>query len=54
MNPSSCFPKWLLASLPRGGAGITPGADFLSARSHLAKTCFASLRCAQRPMLALP
>ena len=43
-----------MASLPRGGAGITFGADFLSARSRLAKACFASLRCAHRPMLALP
>ncbi len=54
MNPSSCFPKWLLASLPRGNAGITPGAGLLPSRSHLAKACFASLRRAQRPMLALP
>ena len=54
INPSSCFPKLLLASLPRGGAGIMSGADLLSARSHLAKACFASLRRAQRPMLALP
>ncbi len=54
MNPSSCFPKLLLTSLPRGGAGITSGAGLLPSRSHLAKACFASLRCAQRPMLALP
>ncbi len=46
--------EWLLASLPRGGAGITSGAVLLPARSHLAKACCASLRCAQRPMLALP